>query len=132
MTRRNISTGKQSEAANAHSAGVRASGDFVFTSGITPRDDAGAVTGAGDMAAQIRQTLSNLRDVLAAAGTGFEQVVKYTVFVTDIDAYIGARRDGNTGLDEAMVSAPALTLVEVSRLAHPDMMVEIEATAQFG
>lgn len=128
MTRRNISTGKRSETANAHSAGVRARGEFLFTSGITPRDDAGALVGVGDMTAQIRQTLSNIRDVLSAAGSDFDQVVKYTVFVTDIEAYMAARRDDDTGLDAAMTAAPALTLVEVSRLAHPDMMIEIEAT----
>ena len=130
MTRRNVSTGKPSEAANAHSAGVLASGEFLFTSGITPRDDDGNVVGTGDMTAQIRRTLANLSDVLAAGGVGFGDVVKFTVFVTDIEAYMAARRDGDTGLSAAMVSAPALTLVEVSRLAHRDMMVEIEAVAK--
>ena len=132
MTRRNIRTDKPSEARNTHSAAVAASCDFVFTSGITPRDDNGNLVGAGDMAAQIRQTLSNLRDVLQAAGADFNQVVKYTVFVTDIESFVTSRRDGDTGMDAAMISAPALTLVEVSRLAHPDMMVEIEATVQTG
>ena len=129
MTRQNINTGKKSEAANAHSAGVRASREFLFTSGITPRDEDGTLVGVGDMTVQIRQTLSNIRDVLTAAGADFDRVVKYTVFVTDIEAYMTARRENDTGLDAAMTAAPALSLVEVSRLAHPDMMVEIGATA---
>ena len=129
MTRRNISTGKLSEAKNAHSAGVVASGDFLFTSGITPRDDAGNIVGAGDMAAQIDRTLNNLDDVLRAAGCGFADVVKLTVFVTDIDAYRDARGSSGARIDSAMSFAPASTLVEVSRLADPEMMVEIEAIA---
>ena len=129
MTRRNISTGKASEAKNAHSAGVVASGDFLFTSGITPRDDAGNLVGVGDMAAQIDRTLANLEDVLRAAGTGFADVVKLTVFVTNIDAYRDARTASGACIDAAMSAAPASTLVEVSRLADPDMMVEIEAVA---
>jgi 2-iminobutanoate/2-iminopropanoate deaminase len=130
MTRRNIRTDKPSEARNTHSAAVAASGNFVFTSGITPRDEDGQLVRPGDMAAQIRQTLSNLRDVLQAADTDFGSVVKFTVFVTDIEAFMAARRQADTGLDAAMEAAPALSLVEVSRLAHPDIMVEIEATAQ--
>ncbi|MGB0630435.1 MAG: RidA family protein [Alphaproteobacteria bacterium] len=130
MIRRNITTGKNSEAANAHRAGVRAAGEFLFTSGITPRDDDGNLVGAGDMAQQIGQTLANLEDVLEAGGIGYERVVKFTVFVTDIEAFISARREHDTGLERAMVASPALTLVEVSRLAHPDMMVEIEAIGQ--
>ena len=132
MPRHNIATGKTSRVANAHSAGIRASGEFSFTSGITPRDENGDLVGAGDMAMQIRQTLSNLEDVLQAGGAGFGDVVKFTVFVTDIESFVSARREGSTGLERAMTAAPALTLVEISRLAHPDMMVEIEATAQTG
>ena len=68
--------------------------------------------------------------MLQAADTDFGSVVKFTVFVTDIEAFLAARRGADTGLDAAMEAAPALSLVEVSRLAHPDIMVEIEATAQ--
>ena len=128
MTRRNITSGKTSEAKNAHSAGVVASGDFLFTSGITPRDDNGDIVGVGDMAAQIDRTLANLEDVLRAAGAGFADVVKLTVFVTDIDVYRDAR-SRVAPIQSAMSSGPALTLVEVSHLADPDMMVEIEAVA---
>lgn len=132
MTRRNISTGKPSEARNAHSAGVVASGEFLFTSGITPRDADGTLIGVGDMGAQIKQTLSNVRDVLIAAGTDFDHVVKFTVFVTDLDLYLEARKAEETGHNAAMETSPASTVVEISKLAHPDMMVEIEAVALLG
>lgn len=131
MTRRTVSTGKRGEARNAHSAGVVVSGNFLFTSGLTPRDADGAVVGAGDMAAQIAQTLANVADVLAAAGTDLSGVVKFTIYVTDIDAYMAARANLPAAA-EAMAAAPASTLVEVSRLAHPDIMVEIEAVAEVG
>ena len=94
MPRQNIASGKKSQVANAHSASIRASGEFLFTSGITPRDENGDLVGAGDMAMQIRQTLSNLEDVLQAGGAGFGDVVKFTVFVTDIESFVSARRGG--------------------------------------
>lgn len=129
MTRFTVSTGKPGEARNAHSAGVVVSGRFLFTSGLTPRDADGALVGRGDMAAQVVRTFANVADVLRAAGTGFEHVIKFTIYVTDIDAYRAARQDLP---DEAaaMSAGPASTLVEVSRLADPDMLVEIEAIAE--
>ena len=130
MLRKNIRSDKAFGARNAHSAGVVASGRFLFTSGITPRDEAGNLVGTGDMRAQIRQTLNNLEEVLNTAGVNFSSVVKYTVFVTDLDAYISARKNPETGHEIAMGAAPALTVVEISRLADPDMMIEIEAIAQ--
>ncbi|MEX2454675.1 MAG: RidA family protein [Rhodospirillaceae bacterium] len=129
MSQRRIDTGKPSDARNAHSAGVVVSGTFLFTSGITPRDDDGAVVGTGDMAAQVRQVFANLSDVLAAAECGYEDVVKYTVFVTDLDAYRAARGVLAAEFAEIMVAAPASTLVEISRLAAPALMVEVEAIA---
>lgn len=130
MTRFTVSTGKPGEARNAHSAGVVVSGRFLFTSGLTPRDADGAVVGRGDMAAQVAQTFANVADVLRAAGTGFEHVIKFTIYVTDIDAYLAARADLPAAAAAAMAAGPASTLVEVSRLADPDMMVEIEAIAE--
>lgn len=129
MSRRTVATGKPAEARNAHSAGVVVSGSFLFTAGLTPRDADGRVVGAGDMAAQIVQTFSNVADVLAAAGTDYSRLVKLTIFVTDIDTYMAARK-GLAAADAAMAAEPAATLVEVSRLADPAIMVEIEAVAE--
>lgn len=128
MTRRTVSTGKPGDARNAHSPGIVVSGTFLFTSGLTPRDADGNIVGAGDMAAQIAQTFANVADVFTAAGTDFSRAVKFTIYVTDIDAYRAARADLSAEAD-AMAAAPASTLIEVSRLAHPDIMVEIEAVA---
>ena len=117
---------------NMHSPAVIGDGRFVFTSGITPRDQNGKLVGKGDMTTQIWQTLKNLEDILRAAGSDFSKVLKFTVFVTDLDNYFECRRTAESGHDVAMLAGPASTVVEVSKLAHPDMMIEIEAISLVG
>ncbi|MFY0611081.1 MAG: RidA family protein [Hyphomicrobiaceae bacterium] len=102
---------------------VRVSGELLFTAGLTARDDNGDVVGPGDMALQFEQIFLRLSQVAAAAGTDFDHMVKITIFVTDIDrAYAdpGQWRRYFTG-------RPASTLVEVSSLKEPGVLVEIEA-----
>ena len=106
---------------------VVASGQrMIFVSGQLARDGAGHIVGPRDMRAQIRQVGENLGHALAAAGASFTDLVKTTTFVTDIDEFfkhVDLRHDIlGTGL-------PASTTVEVRRLSHPDLMVEIEAMA---
>jgi reactive intermediate/imine deaminase len=104
---------------------VRA-GDLFFVSGIVAVDAEGNLVGGDDVVAQARQVFENMRAVLAAAGCGFEDVVKVTVFLTDVDD----RARINPLRQEAFGSArPASTLVEVSRLAVPGAKVEVEAVA---
>jgi 2-iminobutanoate/2-iminopropanoate deaminase len=94
-------------------------------SGLVGVDGRGVLCG-DDAAAQARQIFANLRLVLAAAGCGFEDVVKVTVFLTDVDD----RPKINPVRQEAFgETRPASTLVEVSRLALPGAKVEIEAVA---
>jgi 2-iminobutanoate/2-iminopropanoate deaminase len=99
-------------------------GDILFVSGLTAHDQEGRLIGEGDAAEQTRQILKNLQKVLTAAGAGFSDVLKVTVFLTDIDdrATINPVRQEYFG-----AAKPASTLVEVSRLAVPGMKVEIEA-----
>lgn len=123
MSRELVSTGRKYETGIAHSAGVVASGRLLFTSGLTSRNDAGDIVGVGDMAAQIRQVYSNVLDVLRQVGADFSNVVKFTIFVTDIDLY----REALAGDRTHMAGSPASSLIEVSRLADPDLMVEVEA-----
>ena len=118
-----VSTGKRYEEKNLHCAGVVFMGPALFTSGIVPRDDDGSVVGPGDMRIQIARTFQNLGNVLAAAGTSFDKVLKFTIFTTDIEAF---RRERDIA-DGYFSAKPAATLVEVSRLASPDIMVEVEA-----
>ena len=106
------------------SLGVIASGRMLYTAGITSRNADGDVVGEGDIRAQVTQCFSNLADVLSAAGASFSQVIKFTIFTTDIDVFNNETRDIRFPF---FVDRPAATLVEVRRLIDPRMMVEIEA-----
>jgi 2-iminobutanoate/2-iminopropanoate deaminase len=104
---------------------VRA-GDLLFVSGIVGVDGAGRLVGGGDVVEQARQVFRNMGDVLAAAGCDFTDVVKVTVFLTDV----GDRPRINPVRQEVFGEArPASTLVEVSRLAVEGAKVEIECVA---
>ena len=99
-------------------------GNILFVSGLTAHDAEGKLVGGTDAAAQTRQILMNLNRVLDAAGATMADVLKVTVFLTNIDD----RAAINPVRQEFFGSArPASTLIEVSRLALPDMKVEIEA-----
>lgn len=104
-------------------SGVKVSGSMLYTAGLTARDDAGNPVGPGDMAKQFEHIFLRLQQLADAAGTSFDEMVKITIFVTDIDqAYANPEmwRRHFTG-------RPASTLVEVSRLKSPEILVEIEA-----
>jgi len=99
-------------------------GNILFVSGLTAHDAEGKLVGVTDAAAQTRQILVNLNRVLDAAGATMADVLKVTVFLTNIDD----RAAINPVRQEFFGSArPASTLIEVSRLALPDMKAEIEA-----
>ncbi len=99
---------------------------MLICSGQTSVDENGAPLHAGDMAAQMNQALDNLETVLKAAGMSPENVVKTTIYTTDVDAFLGASM-ANRERTSAMKSAT--TLIGVTRLAFPALMVEIEAIA---
>jgi 2-iminobutanoate/2-iminopropanoate deaminase len=106
---------------------VVASGEkMVFVSGQLARNNKGEIVGPGDMRAQIRQVGENLKNALEAASATLDDLVKTTTFVTDIDEFF---RHVDIRHDYLGVSLPASTTVEVRRLSHPDLMVEIEAMA---
>src|SRR4051794_23991366 len=109
-----------------YSHAMRAGG-LLFVAGQVPLDEDGVLVGPGDMAAQARQSFRNLGAVLAAAGAGWADLVKLTYFVTDIAqvALIREARDEFVNV----ANPPASTLVEVSRLFQPGILVEIEAVA---
>jgi reactive intermediate/imine deaminase len=103
-------------------------GDLLFISGIAPVDSAVRLVGGDDVVAQTEQILVNLGLVLAEAGLTARDVLKVTVYLTDIAdrARINPARQAFFG-----DARPASTLVEVSALAIPGMKVEIEAVAGF-
>jgi enamine deaminase RidA (YjgF/YER057c/UK114 family) len=101
-------------------------GKLIFISGQLARNQAGQIVGPKDMRAQIKQVGENLKQALAAAGVGLDALVKTTTFVTDIDEFF---KHVDVRHDYLGVSLPASTTVEVRRLSHPDLVVEIEAIA---
>lgn len=101
-------------------------GEFLFLAGQVATDADGNVIGAGDMKAQVRQVLENMKTVLASQGADFADIVKITIYTTDIDAYL---QTGEIRQEYWQGIAPASTLVQIERLARPVFLVEIEATA---
>ena len=99
-------------------------GDLLFVSGMVGVDGDGRVVGPGDAARQTRQIFENMKKVLDAAGASFADVLKVTVFLVNIDdrPRINPVRQEFFG-----IARPASTLVEVSKLIRPDLLVEIEA-----
>jgi enamine deaminase RidA (YjgF/YER057c/UK114 family) len=99
---------------------------LILISGQLARDKSGNIVGPRDMRTQIRQVGENIRAALEAAGITLAHLVKTTTFVTDIDEFF---KHVDIRHDYLGVGLPASTTVEVRRLSHPDLMVEIEAVA---
>ncbi len=125
MSRREYRVETLAEPISHYTDAVRA-GELLFVSGLVAVDGEARLVGGEDVAAQARQVFENLREVLAAAGCGFEDVVKVTIFLTDVDD----RPAINPVRQEVFgTTRPASTLVEVSRLAVPGAKIEVEAVA---
>ena len=98
----------------------------LFCSGQTAVGPDGAPPTTSDMGEQVTTVLANLRTVLEGAGMGFADIIRLTLYATDVDALFAAA--GSMG--EALApNLPAMTVIGVSRLAFPELLVEIEATA---
>ncbi|TXL66987.1 RidA family protein [Zeimonas arvi] len=109
---------------------VRSTGrDTVLVSGQVAYDANGTIVGRGDLALQTRQVYGNLAKALAAVGATLDDLVKTTLFVRDLDPekarIVRAARAPFMAPDRL----PASTMVGVSSLAHPDLMLEVEAIA---
>lgn len=101
-------------------------GDLLFISGVAPLDESGKVVGGEDVVQQTRQVFKNMAKILNAANAGFEDILRVTVYLTDVED----RTKINPVRKEFFGSTrPASTLIEVSRLAVPGMKIEIEAIA---
>ena len=103
---------------------------IIFIAGQTALDRDGSLIGKNDFAAQAEQVFSNLSFALQASGCTASNLVKLTVFLTDMDNLTSYREARNQFFACATPpAAPAVTLVEVSKLYGPDFMIEIEAIA---
>jgi reactive intermediate/imine deaminase len=128
MKRENFATVSKWEPIVGYSRAVKA-GNMVFVTGTTATDERGEVVGEGDMHAQAMQTLGNIQRVLARAGASMQDVVRTRMFVTDIARWEQA---GHAHAEFFRDIRPATTMVEVSKLIDPRMLIEIEADAIIG
>ena len=124
-TRREHRVEGQAEPISHYTDAVQA-GELLFVSGVVPVDADGQLVVGDDVVAQARAVFENMRAILAAAGCSFSDVVKVTLFLTDIDdrPLINPVRQEVFG-----ETRPASTLVEVSALAIPGARIEVEAVA---
>lgn len=106
---------------------VHGTGRLVAVSGQLALDEEGRIVGEGDPAAQARQVFENLRRCLAAAGASFDDILKFTFFVTDM-AYLPALRAARAEHipDDRL---PAASAVQVAALVRPEFLMEVEALA---
>jgi enamine deaminase RidA (YjgF/YER057c/UK114 family) len=114
-------------AGRGYSQVVTGRGRLVVVSGQVAQNDRGELVGPGDPAAQARQVFENLGRCLAAAGAGFDDVVKLTLFVLDVADLPAVREARDAVIDTAR--PPASTAVQVSALVFPGYLLEVEAWA---
>ncbi len=128
MGKRQVRTEKVREPSGHFSQAIAidAKGRMVFISGMTARRPDGSIAGIGDIEAQTRQVCENIKSALEAAGGTMDHVCRVDVFVRNIehfDAIHKVRRE------YFKAPAPASTMVEVTKMVHPDYLIEINAIA---
>lgn len=127
LSRKNISSNTKWEEIVGYSRAVRV-GNFIEVSGTTSIDGE-KVIGIGDAYTQTKFILQKISKALTEAGASLKDVIRTRIFVTDISIFEDVAKAHNAVFKEIK---PATSLVEIKSLVHPDMLVEIEATAIVG
>jgi enamine deaminase RidA (YjgF/YER057c/UK114 family) len=102
-------------------------GERIYVTGTTATDENGEIVGAGDAYAQTTQTIRNIERALKGLGAGLENVVRTRMFVTDISRW---EEYGRAHGEFFGAIKPCATMVEVSALVDPEMLIEIEVEAE--
>ncbi|HYW70393.1 MAG TPA: RidA family protein [Pyrinomonadaceae bacterium] len=124
--RERISSGAKWEPIVGYSRAVKVA-NRIYVTGTTALDDQGEIVGVGDAYQQAQQCIRNIEKALRRLGAGLEHVVRTRVYVTDISRWEEYGRAHGEFFGQIM---PATTMVEVSALIDPRMLVEIEADAE--
>ena len=104
-------------------------GRLLYIAGQVARDAAGEVLGKGDIRAQARQVFQNVRDVLQAAGGDLGDLLKITTYITNIEDFPAVAEIRSSFFPGTL---PASTLIVVTRLAQPELLIEVEGMAAIG
>jgi 2-iminobutanoate/2-iminopropanoate deaminase len=128
ISKQTATLGMPWEKENGYAQAIKV-GDTIYLSGQVSHDDAGNIVGPGDMEAQMRQAYVNIKKVLSTFGASIENVVDEVLFVTDMDsalkAAVSCRPEVFSGTPRV-----ACTIVQIQRLAFPELMIEIKCVAK--